>query len=214
MSQVPEGGDVRRAFFHSAYMLGAPWDIGRPQRAFVELWEAGEIAGEVLDVGCGFAENALFLAAQGLRVCGVDMMEPAISRAREAAYARGLAVDLRVGNALALATLGRRFDTVIDSALLHVFEPGDRSAFAASIASVLRPGGRYHALYFREGPRAVSPEALRAAFGEGWRVQAIREAHYEQTDPQGAQAWLATLERVTTEAEALTPRPRPPSGSR
>jgi 2-polyprenyl-3-methyl-5-hydroxy-6-metoxy-1,4-benzoquinol methylase len=196
MRQEHEVDDVRLEFFRAAYALGAPWDIGRPQRAFVELWEAGEISGEVLDVGCGFAENALFLASKGLRVCGVDMMEPAITRAREAARARRLDVDLRVGNAFHLATLGRRFDTLIDSALIHVFEPKDRPAFVASLASVLRPGGRYHALYFRDGPRAVPPEALRAAFGPGWRVKAIREAHYEQTDPQGALAWLATVERV------------------
>nr|QLH55470.1 hypothetical protein [Myxococcus fulvus] len=196
MQHEPEGGDIRRAFFRSAYLLGAPWDIGRPQRAFVELWEAGEISGEVLDVGCGLAENALFLAAQGLRVCGVDMVEPAISRARDAASARGLNAEFRVGNALMLASLGQQFDTIIDSALLHVFEPGDRPVFAASLASVLRPGGRYHALYFREGPRAISPEALRAAFGEGWRFQSLREAHYEETDPNGAPAWLATFERV------------------
>ncbi|HLM45023.1 MAG TPA: class I SAM-dependent methyltransferase, partial [Myxococcaceae bacterium] len=170
----PEVDEVRSTFFQAAYAQGAPWDIRRPQRAIVELWEAGEIVGDVLDVGCGFAENALFLAAQGLRVCGVDMMEPAITRAREAARARGLDVDLRVGHALRLAELGRRFNTVVDSALLHVFEPADRPAFAASLASVLEPGGRYHALYFREGPRAISPEALRAAFGPGWRVLSLR----------------------------------------
>jgi SAM-dependent methyltransferase len=189
----PEVDGVRSAFFQDAYAQGAPWDIRRPQRAIVELWEAGEIVGDVLEVGCGFAENALFLAAQGLRVCGVDMMEPAITRAREAARARGLDVDLRVGNALRLAELGRRFNTLVDSALLHVFEPADRPAFAASLASVLEPGGRYHALYFREGPRAISPEALRAAFGSGWRVLSLRESHYEETDPEGAPAWLATL---------------------
>jgi SAM-dependent methyltransferase len=192
----PEVDGVRQAFFQSAYTEGAPWDIGRPQRAIVGLWEAGDISGDVLEVGCGFAENALFLAARGLRVCGVDMMEPAIARAREAARARGLEVELHVGNALRLEALGRRFDTVIDSALLHVFEPADRPAFVASLASVLRPGGRYHALYFRQGPRAITPEALRAAFGPGWRVLAIREAHYEETDPEGAAAWLATVERL------------------
>ncbi|WP_052517687.1 class I SAM-dependent methyltransferase [Archangium violaceum] len=192
----PEVDEVRRAFFQAAYAQGAPWDIRRPQRAIVELWEAGEIRGDVLDVGCGFAENALFLAAQGLRVSGMDMMEPAINRAREQARERGLEVDLRVGNALRLTELGRRFDTIIDSALLHVFEPADRPTFAASLASALNPGGRYHALYFREGPRAISPEALRAAFGSGWRVLSLRETHYEETDPEGAAAWLATLEWV------------------
>jgi 2-polyprenyl-3-methyl-5-hydroxy-6-metoxy-1,4-benzoquinol methylase len=196
MPSKPEVDDVRQEFFRSAYSEGAPWDIGRPQRAIVELWEAGEVVGEVLDVGCGYAENALFLASRGLRVWGVDMMEPAISRAKQEARARGLEVELRVGNAFELAALGRSFDTIIDSALLHVFAPKDRPAFAASLASVLRPGGRYHALYFRDGPRSLTPEELRAAFGTGWRVLSLREAHYEETEPEGAPAWLATVERL------------------
>ncbi|MET0405331.1 MAG: class I SAM-dependent methyltransferase [Cystobacter sp.] len=191
---------VRREFFRAAYARGAPWDIGRPQQAFVGLWESGALGGEVLEVGCGYAENALFLASKGLRVCGIDMMAPAINRASTAARERGLDLELHIGNALDLAPLGQRFDTVIDSALLHVFTPEDRRVFARGLASVLRPGGHYHALYFREGPRAISPDTFRALFGAGWRVKDIREAHYEETDPEGARAWLASVERTWDDA--------------
>ena len=31
----------------------APWDIGRPQPAFVRLAEQGLLSGRVLDSGCG-----------------------------------------------------------------------------------------------------------------------------------------------------------------
>ncbi len=34
----------------------APWDIGRPQPAFVRLAEQGLLAGRVLDSGCGTGE--------------------------------------------------------------------------------------------------------------------------------------------------------------
>ena len=46
--------------FEAAYADKAPWDIGGPQPAFVE--RAGQVAGSVLDVGCGTGENALFFA--------------------------------------------------------------------------------------------------------------------------------------------------------
>jgi 2-polyprenyl-3-methyl-5-hydroxy-6-metoxy-1,4-benzoquinol methylase len=196
MRSASEENEVRREFFRAAYARGAPWDIGRPQRAFVGLWEAGAIAGEVLEVGCGFAENSLFLASKGLRVCGVDMMAPAINRASTTARERGLDVELHIGNALDLARFGLRFDTVIDSGLLHVFTPADRAVFVTGLANVLRPGGLYHALYFREGPRAISPDVFRSLFGVGWRVKSIAEAHYEERDPEGARAWLATVERM------------------
>jgi len=59
-------------FFEKAYHGTPPWDIGRPQREFVRLEEAGKISGDVLDVGCGTGENALFLAGCGHAVWGVD----------------------------------------------------------------------------------------------------------------------------------------------
>src|SRR6202012_5527034 len=40
----------------------APWDIGRPQPAFVRLAEQGLLAGRVLDSGCGTGEQTLLSA--------------------------------------------------------------------------------------------------------------------------------------------------------
>lgn len=41
-----------------------PWDIGRPQPAFVRLADSGLLAGRVLDAGCGTGEHALLAAAR------------------------------------------------------------------------------------------------------------------------------------------------------
>ncbi|MGA3359910.1 MAG: methyltransferase domain-containing protein [Halobacteriota archaeon] len=69
--------------FNSVYQGDPPWDISRPQKEFVQLEKAGEIVGSVLDVGSGTGENALFLAAQGHEVWGVDFSPNAIKRARD-----------------------------------------------------------------------------------------------------------------------------------
>ena len=58
MSSLPD-----RSTFESAYAGQAPWDIGRPQKAFVDV--ADQITGSVLDAGCGTGENALFFAEPG-----------------------------------------------------------------------------------------------------------------------------------------------------
>ena len=60
------------SIFDEAYCGTPNWDIGRAQPVFVSLDEAGEISGDVLDVGCGTGENALFLAEHGHEVWGVD----------------------------------------------------------------------------------------------------------------------------------------------
>ena len=75
-------------FFEEAYHGIPPWDIGRAQREFVRLEESGEISGAVLDVGCGTGENALFLAARGHDVWGVDSAPSAIAIARRRATSR------------------------------------------------------------------------------------------------------------------------------
>lgn len=126
----------------ASYVGGpAPWDIGRPQPAVVRLAAAGAFAGAVLDAGCGTGENALHLAALGLRVLGVDVAETAVSVARESAAARRLDADFVVADALHLDRLGRAFDTVLDCGLFHTFDRDERGDYATSLASVTSRGG-------------------------------------------------------------------------
>jgi ubiquinone/menaquinone biosynthesis C-methylase UbiE len=175
----------------------APWDIGRPQPAIVGL----AFTGAVLDVGCGTGENALHIAASGLPVLGVDVAETAIALAREKAGDRG--AEFMVADALDLARLGRRFDTVLDCGLFHTFDAEERPRYVASLASVTEPGGTLYVLCFRPGPdtgpHPVSQEELRAAFApsSGWSVAAIEPDRLQtRFHDAGAPAWLATLSRM------------------
>src|SRR6478736_8830052 len=83
------------------------WDVGRPQRAIYDLEVAGQIGAEVLDVGCGIGEHALFLAGRGHAACGVDPSPRAIAKAQKQARRRGLPVAFVVEDFLQLARLGR-----------------------------------------------------------------------------------------------------------
>ena len=62
-----------------------PWDIGHPQKELVQLEEAGEIVGSVLNVGCGTGDNARFLASQGHAVRRIDLSPIAIKNAQSKA---------------------------------------------------------------------------------------------------------------------------------
>jgi SAM-dependent methyltransferase len=136
--------------FELAYRGTPPWDIGCPQKEYVQLEQAGEIVGSVLDVGCGTGENALYLAAQGHDVWGIDFTPTAIQKAQEKAAQRHLTVSFRVLNVLELYTLGRTFDTVIDSGLFHVFSDEERPLFVDNLAAVIRRGGTYFMLCLSE----------------------------------------------------------------
>jgi SAM-dependent methyltransferase len=191
-----------------------PWDLGRPQPAFVRLAREGLLAGQVLDVGCGTGEQTLLAASSGADALGVDVSPLAIERARGKAAARGVpaaaggqigSARFEVADALSLSDLGLTFDTVIDSGLFHVFDDDSRARYVASLAAVLRPGGHLYLMCFSNrqpgefGPRRVSQDELRAAFGDGWTILGI-QADTFAINPglfpaTTALAWLATIGR-------------------
>ena len=181
-----------------------PWDIGKPQAAFVRLADEGRFSGRVLDSGCGTGEHALLAATRGADVTGIDVAPTAIARARAKAAERGIDARFEVADALDLANLGRTFDTIIDSGVFHVFGDEDRVTYVASLAAVLRPGGACYLMCFSDrqpgdwGPRRVRADELRAAFSDGWTVDSVTADTFDVNPIEGATqvaAWLAAIRR-------------------
>ena len=84
-----------------------------------------------------------------------------------------------------------------------MFSDEERPIFAASLSSVLYPGGKYFMLCFSEhepgsyGPRRVTQVEIRATFGKGWKINYIREAEFETAfGPHGVKAWLSSITRL------------------
>lgn len=191
--------------FEAAYRAGTPpWDIGRPQAEIVRLEEAGGIVGDVIDLGCGTGEHALYLAGRGHRVLGVDGSPSAIAAAEEKARARGIPAAFRVADALKLRAVHRRFETAIDVGLFHTFTNDERRLYRDSVCEVLAAGSTLHILCFSdeeppgEGPRRVTEYEIRSAFrGVFALIGEVRPALFERNDPRGpAKAWLASLTRI------------------
>jgi cyclopropane fatty-acyl-phospholipid synthase-like methyltransferase len=112
-------------------------------------------------------------------------------------------------DALTLMDLGRKFDSVIDSGLFHVFSDEDRARYVSGLAHVTNPGGRLFLLCFSneepgtQGPRRVSERELRDAFSGGWDVEEIRPERFEiRPDLEditfsegGPKAWFSVVRR-------------------
>jgi 2-polyprenyl-3-methyl-5-hydroxy-6-metoxy-1,4-benzoquinol methylase len=189
--------------WNSSYEGSPPWDIGEPQPEFVRLADAGKLQGKVLDVGCGTGEQVILAAMHGAEAMGVDIAEVAIERARAKAEERGISATFQVGDVLQLAQLGRQFDVITDSGVFHVFDDEQRPVYVNSLWSALRPGGMYYMMCFSDrepgdwGPRRVSRAELRAAFADGWSIGSIEAVRFTVAmDPNRAEAWLATVERL------------------
>lgn len=193
--------------FQNFYAGRPPWDIDGPQKPFVEV--ADRITGASLDAGCGTGENALFFAARGCKVTGIDFIEAPIQRAKKKAVERGGAATFLVKDALTLKDWSERFDNVIDSGLFHVFSDEDRRRYVEGLATVLKPGGRVFLMCFSDeepgtqGPRRLSRQELHAAFAQGWTVESVEakrvtvraDAKEFSFSEGGPKAWFAVVKR-------------------
>lgn len=193
---------MARGLFEEAYLSLPPWDIGRPQGEIIRLAEKGEIRGAVLDAGCGTGENALFLANQGYEVTGIDAVEAAIRKAKQKSRERRVPAVFLEWDALEISGLGKRFGTVIDCGLFHVFSDEERPLYVQELRSILVPGGTFRLLCFSEmesgdwGPRRVTRREIREDFDRGWKVDSILEARFETNlGPEGCRAWLSSITR-------------------
>ena len=198
---------VDRATFEDLYAKPAPWDIGKPRWQFTGI--ADRIRGPILDAGCGTGEHALYFAAQGHRVIGIDFVEAAIQRAQSKGAERGLPVEFLVKDALTLEKWSERFGSVIDCGLFHVFSDEDRRRYVRGLANVVEPGGRLFLLCFsdqepgNEGPRRVSRQELSDAFSDGWEVESVQPVQIEinpkftevKFSEGGPKAWFAIIRR-------------------
>jgi cyclopropane fatty-acyl-phospholipid synthase-like methyltransferase len=215
-SESVVNNSVGRAAFEDLYAGKAPWDIGRPKAQFVAVVD--QVKSPVLDAGCGTGENALFFASRGHRVIGIDFVETAIKRARSQAAEQGLSVEFLLKDALTLADWGKRFATVIDSGLFHVFSNDDRQRYIHGLTEVVEPGGRLFLLCFSdeepgtEGPRRVSRQELYDAFAQGWKVESVEpvqiEINPEFTEVKfsdgGPKAYFAVVCRESATARGST----------
>jgi len=93
----------------------------------------------VLDIAAANGHTGLFFAAQGHRVVLADISEAMLERAREAAAARGLAVETCQHAAESLPYADGEFDLVTCRVAAHHFS--SPVAFIRETARVLKPGG-------------------------------------------------------------------------
>ena len=202
MTDIPD-----RQTFESLYAGQAPWDIGKPQKVFIDV--ADRITGSILDAGCGTGENALFFAQRGHKVTGIDFLEEPIKRANRKVAERSLSARFLVMDALDLKNFAERFDSVIDSGLFHVFADDDRGRYVEGLLAVLKPSGRLFLQCFSDeepgtqGPRRVTKNEIYDAFANGWTVESIEPCRFESVPVEGLsfseggpKAWFVVARRL------------------
>jgi SAM-dependent methyltransferase len=184
-----------------------PWDTKAPNENVITWQEGGLVRGDVLDVGCGFGDNAIYLAENGHNVTGLDISPTALITAERRAKDAGVDVKFAVADSTKLEGYTDAFDTVIDSGMFHCLDDDGRRSYAAAVHRATRPGASLLLSCFsdanpvgEEWPRpAVSKETLRDVLGgAGWDIASLEPAmvRSELDSAQGEMAfWYVRAQR-------------------
>jgi len=161
------------------WLKRTPWDTQVTPPELVELLPRRfPQGGRALDIGCGTGTNALYLAAHGFEVVGLDVSRRAIALARRKARAAGATIDLRVADVtrmLQRSDLGQ-FDLALDIGCFHVLSPKDRNAYALGLKQRVEPRGillMYAFCPMRRGRRqmGVATDEVAALFADAFVVE-------------------------------------------
>ncbi len=162
---VKSGVDAQRARWNDAYRKAA-WYTKDANKFLMKV--ADKLApGSALVLAMGQGRNALYLAARGWQVTGVDMAEVGLAKARKTAAARKLSLNAVLAN-IDKYDFGRdKWD------LVTMLYAGNSGEWIKRIKTGLKPGGRFVVEFFH-GKTGFTAEGLAKQF-VGWTIEHNQE---------------------------------------
>ena len=162
-------------------MTTPPWDNQAPSESVIGWQTGGWVHGDVLDIGCGLGDNAVYLAKTGYTVTGLDISPTALITAEQRAADAGVDVKFAVADSTKLDGYTDAFDTVIDRGMFHGLDDDGRRSYAAAVHRATRPDATLLLSCFSEANPvgkdwrpAVSEATLRDVLGNaGWDIPSL-----------------------------------------
>lgn len=85
--------DVHRDWEDVYANKSAPWDVGQPEDELVNLVESKVIQPcRVLELGCGYGNDSIFLAKNDFEVTAIDISKRAVTEAKKRAKKAGVKI--------------------------------------------------------------------------------------------------------------------------
>ena len=147
---LADQGDDRWDAFYANRARPCPFFVNAPDESLAGWVDDSLIhPGRAIDLGCGAARNAVFLARRGFSVEGVDYSQAAVGWARERVKEAGADVVLRCQSVFDLDLTPGSYELVYDSGCFHHIAPHRRQRYVELVASALKPGGWFGLTCFR-----------------------------------------------------------------
>jgi cyclopropane fatty-acyl-phospholipid synthase-like methyltransferase len=136
-------------FWQARFESGStPWDRGTPNPQLQHWIDTDLISpgDHVLVPGCGHGWEVVALAAQGVKVTGIDYAPGAIAACRTMLQSEGLEAELMQADVLQWQPAVPA-DLVYEQTCLCALHPDHWQHYAAQLHAWIRPGGRLLALF-------------------------------------------------------------------
>jgi SAM-dependent methyltransferase len=161
----PAAAQKAREFWNKEYAEGKALREKEPSALLVDAIR-GRKPGTALDLGMGQGRNAVFLAAQGWKVTGVDLSDVAVEQAKKNAAARGVTIDGVVDN-LDAFDFGKEQWDLITVFYMHSWHRRSPTNPPKRIFDALRPGGLLVVEGFADPPNqaGLKTEELARVYG-------------------------------------------------
>lgn len=181
----------------------APWDLG-PRRELVEVVENGRIQPcRAIDLGCGTASNAIFLAQHGFDVTGTDFSPAAIALCQQRGAAAGVTVNWIEDDLTDLQHVRGPFDFLLDWGVYDDLSLAHRRAYLRNVLPLthdrsqfliylhqwpLRWYDRLTLRLFHFGP--MQPGQIEADFGPCFQIETLMMRHHDRGYLAGEAVYL------------------------
>jgi SAM-dependent methyltransferase len=200
---------VRQRFF--AWVFARGEEVNRRVTGTVRSELVGDLAGDVLEIGCGTGTNFAFYDAARARITATDPNPHMLRRAAQAAARAAADVRLEIADAGALPFEDASFDAVVSTLVLCSVP--DLPATLAELRRVLRPGGALRLFEHVRSEHAIGARVqslVNPAWGfmaDGCRLDrdtgaAVRAAGFtvEAEEPLGLRLRLLPLRAILVRA--------------
>lgn len=198
-SLASQGPDPNHpSFWEGRYRAGeARWDLGEPSPVLTGHLSRPDAPppGRTIVLGCGRGHDALWLAASGFEVVGIDFAPSAIAAARQRAAMVRLEAEFLQQDLFALdAGLIGQFDYVVEHTCFCAIAPERRPEYVAIARSLLREDGEFLGVFFthdRPGgpPFGSGPEELRSLFEPHFEILELTATDESVPARAGSEHW-------------------------